>query len=1046
MDGACRPDELASRISELGMDSCAITDHGCLYGLVDFYRACNQQGVKPILGCEVYVANRTLHDRTPHIDDNPYHLVLLAENDVGYSNLLKLSSLGYTEGFYYKPRVDKKALAEHSEGLIALSACLSGEVPSYVAQGRIDEAEAVARQYLEIFGRDSFFLEIQSNGMRVQDLVNRQLVQLGRKLGVSVVATNDVHYLRREDATAHDVLLCIQTGSVVDDPSRMRFPTDQFYLKSAEEMYREFAEIPEACAMTARIAERCNVELDFDTLHMPEFEAPPGQTLDSYLRRLCEEGAIRRFGAISREVRERLDYELGIIERMGYSGYFLIVWDFIRYAKSQGIYVGPGRGSAPGSLAAYCLGITDVDPLAYNLLFERFLNPERVTMPDIDVDFCYERRGEVIDYVAGKYGSDKVAQIITFGTMAARAAIRDVGRALKFSYAEVDRIAKLVPAELNMTIDRALEVSPELAAAVGESERNRTLIEIARAVEGLPRHPSVHAAGVVISKDPLTDHVPLYKSADGVLTTQYPMEDLERLGIVKMDFLGLRTLTVIGNTVEIVKHTRNEDVDIESIPLDDPMVYEMLRNAESEGVFQLESSLFQNMLREVKPTKFEDLVAIVALGRPGPMVMTGDFVRGKHCHDTVKYPHPALEKILEPTYGVMLYQEQVMQAASELAGFSLGEADMLRRAMGKKKPEVIAGLRDRFMEGALGRGVSERAAQEVFSLIERFAGYGFNKSHSAAYALISYRTAYLRCHYFPEFMASTLTSVMGSSERVAMYIDVCRAAGVDVLPPNVNESFKGFTVSGNTIRFGLGAIKNVGEGAAESIISARKSGGPFVSFVDFCNRVDMTAVNRKALESLIRCGAFSEFGKRRALLAIMDQVCDQSAVRQRHQESGQASFFDLFEEPSGFGTADIPLPDVPDFSESQILAMEKELLGLYISGHPLASVAEAIRKVATMSVRDLSKAEDGAYSTLAGVIIGRKQIITRTGQPMAFVQIEDLTGQVEVVVFPRTYQECADILARDAIVVVKGRVDVKEEGIKILADSITELPKILANA
>lgn len=1028
------------------MDSCAITDHGCLYGLVDFYRACNQQGVKPILGCEVYVANRTLHDRTPHIDDNPYHLVLLAENDVGYSNLLKLSSLGYTEGFYYKPRVDKKALAEHSEGLIALSACLSGEVPSYVAQGRIDEAEAVARQYLEIFGRDSFFLEIQSNGMRVQDLVNRQLVQLGRKLGVSVVATNDVHYLRREDATAHDVLLCIQTGSVVDDPSRMRFPTDQFYLKSAEEMYREFAEIPEACAMTARIAERCNVELDFDTLHLPEFEAPPGQTLDSYLRRLCEEGAIRRFGAISREVRERLDYELGIIERMGYSGYFLIVWDFIRYAKSQGIYVGPGRGSAPGSLAAYCLGITDVDPLAYNLLFERFLNPERVTMPDIDVDFCYERRGEVIDYVAGKYGSDKVAQIITFGTMAARAAIRDVGRALKFSYAEVDRIAKLVPAELNMTIDRALEVSPELAAAVGESERNRTLIEIARAVEGLPRHPSVHAAGVVISKDPLTDHVPLYKSADGVLTTQYPMEDLERLGIVKMDFLGLRTLTVIGNTVEIVKHTRNEDVDIESIPLDDPMVYEMLRNAESEGVFQLESSLFQNMLREVKPTKFEDLVAIVALGRPGPMVMTGDFVRGKHCHDTVKYPHPALEKILEPTYGVMLYQEQVMQAASELAGFSLGEADMLRRAMGKKKPEVIAGLRDRFMEGALGRGVSERAAQEVFSLIERFAGYGFNKSHSAAYALISYRTAYLRCHYFPEFMASTLTSVMGSSERVAMYIDVCRAAGVDVLPPDVNESFKGFTVSGNTIRFGLGAIKNVGEGAAESIISARKSGGPFVSFVDFCNRVDMTAVNRKALESLIRCGAFSEFGKRRALLAIMDQVCDQSAVRQRHQESGQASFFDLFEEPSGFGTADIPLPDVPDFSESQILAMEKELLGLYISGHPLASVAEAIRKVATMSVRDLSKAEDGAYSTLAGVIIGRKQIITRTGQPMAFVQIEDLTGQVEVVVFPRTYQECADILARDAIVVVKGRVDVKEEGIKILADSITELPKILANA
>lgn len=1027
------------------MDSCAITDHGSLFGLVDFYRACRGQGVKPILGCEVYVANRTMRDRTPQVDDTSHHLVLLAENNTGYLNLLKLSSMGYTDGFYYKPRVDKEALAQHSEGLIALSACLSGEIPSCIAKGRLEAAEAVAREYLEIFGHDSFFLEVQSNGIRVQESVNRHLAQLGRKMGVPLAATNDVHYLRREDATAHDVLLCIQTGSVVDDPARMRFPTDEFYLKSPEEMYREFAEIPEACAITARIAERCNVELDFETLHMPEFKPPRGETLDSYLRRLCEEGAIRRFGAISREVSERLDYELGIIERMGYSGYFLIVWDFIRFAKSRGIYVGPGRGSAPGSLAAYCLGITDVDPLAYNLLFERFLNPERVSMPDIDVDFCYERRGEVIDYVAEKYGSDRVAQIITFGTMAARGAIRDVGRALSFGYAEVDRMAKLVPAELNMTIDRALETSPELATVARESERNRMLIQIARAVEGLPRHPSVHAAGVVISNDPLTEHVPLYKSTDGVLTTQYPMEDLERLGIVKMDFLGLRTLTVIGNTLEIIRHTRNEEVDIENIPLDDSAVYDMLRRAESEGVFQLESSLFQNMLREVKPTQFEDLIAIVALGRPGPMVMTGDFVRGKHYHETVKYPHPALEKVLKPTYGVMLYQEQVMQVASELAGFSLGEADILRRAMGKKQPEAIAGMKDRFMEGALGRGVSERAAEEVFSLIERFAGYGFNKSHSAAYALISYRTAYLRCHYFPEFMAATLTSVMGSSERVAMYTDVCRANGVDVHPPDVNESYKGFTVSGDTIRFGLGAVKNVGEGAAESIILARKRGGRFVSFADFCERVDLAAVNRKALESLIRCGAFSEFGNRRALLAIMDQVCEHSAVRQRHQEAGQASFFDLFDKPSDFGAADIPLPDVPEFTETQVLAMEKELLGLYISGHPLASFADSVRKVASVSVRDLSQAQEGTYVTLAGVINGRKQITTRAGQPMAFAQMEDLTGQVEVVVFPRTYQECEGILLPDAVVVVKGRVDVKDESIKILADSIAELPKTLAN-
>ena len=1040
MDGAARTDKLPKRLRELGMGACAITDHGSLFGAVDFYRTCRESEVKPIIGCEVYVANRTRHDRTPRVDDDPYHLVLLAENQQGYKNLLKLSSIGYTEGFYYKPRVDKEALSAYSEGLIALSACLSGEVSSHIARGRAEAAERAAAEYRDIFGSGSFFLEVQANGMREQERVNCDMVAMGARLGIPLVATNDVHYLRREDARAHEVLLCIQTSTSMDDPGRMRFPTDQFYLKSPDEMYQEFSEIPEVCAETARIAQRCNVELDFDTLHVPEFAPPEGETLDSYLRRVCMEGAARRFGLISDEVRARLDYELDVISSMGYSGYFLIVWDFIRFAKSKGIYVGPGRGSAPGSLAAYCLGITDIDPLRYNLLFERFLNPERVTMPDIDIDFCWERRGEVIDYVTSKYGADRVAQIISFGTMAARAAIRDVGRALKVSYGDVDRIAKMVPAELNMTIDRALEMSPELATAAAENERIRTMVDIARAVEGMPRHPSVHAAGVVISKEPLTEHVPLYKSGDGVVTTQYPMEDLERLGIVKMDFLGLRTLTVIGNTVEIVHHTRGEELDIGNIPLDDPEVYEMLRRADSAGVFQLESSLFQNLLREVKPTRFEDIIALIALGRPGPMVMTGDFVRGKHDQASVTYLHPALKRILEPTYGVMLYQEQVMQAASQLAGFSLGEADVLRRAMGKKKPEVIAGLKGRFLDGARERGVGDDVAAEVFSLIERFAGYGFNKAHSAAYALISYETAYLRCHYFPEFMAATLTSVMSAPERVAMYIDSCRCRGVGVLGPDVNESLKGFTVRGDTIRFGIAAVRNVGEAAADAIIAARKAGGNFVSLSDFCDRVDMAAMSRKALDSLIRCGAFQAFGNRRALLAVMDQVCDGSAVRQRQQQSGQASFFDLFDRPSQFGQAEATLPSVPEFRPDQILAMEKELLGLYISGHPLAFLSDVISKLSTVAVRDLPDVPDGASVTLAGVVAGRKQISTKTGQPMAFVQIEDMTGQAEVVVFPRVYEQYAQLLAPDAPVTVRGRVDVKEDGVKVLADTVSALP------
>ncbi|OPZ65308.1 MAG: DNA polymerase III subunit alpha [Firmicutes bacterium ADurb.Bin506] len=1022
------------------MASCAITDHGCLFGAVEFYRSMREAGLKPIIGCEVYVAQRSMHQREGRLDDDPYHLILLAANDVGYANLMEISSAAYTQGFYYKPRVDKDYLAQHSAGLVALSACLSGEVPRRLRTGSLDEASRAVGVYRDIFGPEHFFLEVQSNGMQVQEDVNRRLIELARVTGAPLVATNDAHYLRREDARAHDVLLCIQTASTIDDPGRMRFPTDQFYLKSPEEMHRALGSIPGACQNTLRIAEMCNVELDFGHMHVPDYTPPEGETRDSYLARLCREGAARRYPELTAEIESRLRFELGIIQRMGYSGYFLIVWDFISFAKSRGIYVGPGRGSVPGSLVAYCLGITDIDPLKYGLLFERFLNPERVTMPDIDVDFCYERRGEVIEYVAAKYGSDRVAQIITFGTLGARAAIRDVGRALKLAYNEVDRIAKLVPNELNMTIDRALELSPELSAAVAGSPAVREMITMAKAVEGAPRHPSVHAAGVVISADTITRHVPLFKTNDGVVTTQYAMDALECLGILKMDFLGLRTLTVIGQCVDMIEQTRGERVDMDSIPLDDPDVYAMLCRAESEGVFQLESSMFQNMLREVKPTRFEDIVAIVALGRPGPMVMAGDFVRGKRDHACVRYPHPALERILSPTYGVMLYQEQVMQVASELAGFSLGEADMLRRAMGKKKPEVIQSLEGKFMAGARERGVDERVAAEVFSLIQRFAGYGFNKSHSAAYGLISYRTAYLRHHYFPEFMAATLSSWMSSSDRIGMYIDVCKANGVKVLPPSVNKSLRAFSVEGQAIRFGLGAVKNLGDGAVSAIITERTSGGEFTSLDDFCSRVDMNTVNRKAVESLIRVGAFYGFGNRRQLVTVMDQVCEAAATRQRMAQSGQASLFDLFSSPAEFGAGLTALPDVPEFRQDQVLAMEKELLGVYLSGHPLASIASVLRSVASVQIRDLPNHRDGEVVTVAGVVTARKQISARTGQPMAFVQMEDMSGQVEVIVFPRTFEQCRQLIVEDARIAVRGKLDVKEEGAKILADAVWTLP------
>lgn len=981
-------------------------------------------------------------DKEPRIDKDPYHLVLLARDEAGYRNLVKLTSIGFVEGFYYKPRVDDEVLARHSEGLVALSSCLAGEIPQLILRDKLPEAKKKALLYRDIFGPENFFLEVQSNGISEQDKVNRALFELSRELGIPLVATNDVHYVKREDSGVHDVLLCIQTGKTVDDESRLRFPTDEFFLKSHEEMERSFREIPEALSNTLEIAERCNFEFEFGRSLVPAYEVPEGHTEESFLRALCEKGLRERYEKVTPELEARLNYELDVIRKMGYCGYFLIVWDFIHFARQAGIYVGPGRGSCPGSIVAYSLGITSIDPLKYDLIFERFLNPERVSMPDIDVDFCFERRGEVIDYVTRKYGEDRVAQIITFGTMAAKAAIRDVGRALNFPYAEVDRIAKLVPTELNTTIDRALESSPELKGVYDGNEQVKRLIDTARAVEGMPRHASVHAAGVVISKDPLADYVPLYKTGDGAITTQFPMEDLEPLGILKMDFLGLRTLTVIGKTLDIIAATRGEKIDIMTIPLDDARVYEMLRSGDSLGVFQLESSLFQSLLKEVKPTTFEDIIAILALGRPGPMNRIQDFARQKHGLAPIIYAHPKLEPILKETYGIMLYQEQVMRVASDLAGFTMGEADLMRRAMGKKKPEVLASLRDRFLSGAEKNGVDRETAGEIFDLMEYFSGYGFNKSHSAAYAFISYQTAYLKAHYPAEFMAALLTSVTGNTDKVAFYVNECRQKGIEILPPDINESLADFTVikGGRAIRFGLAAVKNVGRGAVDAIIRARKKHERFKSLVDFCEHVDTGVVNKKTTESLIRCGAFDSLGARRSqLIAVLDEAYEAAQAGNRERKRGQVSFLDLFAEKAAFCANDIELPDVPEFLEKERLAMEKELLGLYISGHPLDPVASELRKKATVASVLLGELRDGVGVSLAGIITGFKKTVTKNGQPMGFLTLEDLTGSCEVIVFPKTYEKYGGFIREEEIIVVQGRADVKEEGTKVIANEIIPL-------
>jgi DNA polymerase-3 subunit alpha len=1038
LDGACKIREMADRAAALGMEALAMTDHGVMYGAVEFYKACKAAGVHPVLGCEVYVAPRSRWDKVAGQDESPYHLVLLAETQEGYQNLIKLVSKGWLEGFYYKPRVDKALLKQHSKGLIALSACLAGEISSHLAQGHKEDARHSAAEYMDIFGKNHFFLELQDHGIEGQRQVNAGLLDLSQEMGLSTAVTNDVHYIHKDDAFMQDVLLCIQTGKSIRDTDRMRFDTQEFYLKSAEEMKLLFGDYPEALANTLDIARRCQVEFEFGANHLPRYPLPEGQSDDGYLEEICRRGLERRYPRLDEVHRERLRFELATIQRMGFSSYFLIVWDFIRYAKEQGIVVGPGRGSAAGSIVAYALGITNIDPLKYDLLFERFLNPERVSMPDIDIDFCYERRGEIIDYVIGRYGRDHVAQIITFGTIAARSGIRDAGRAIGIPLSLVDKVSKLVPAGPGVTLAKALESSPELAQWVKEDEQVRELLRVAQSLEGMPRHAGTHAAGLVISNLPLDHYLPLQKTSDGLPCTQFEKDTVESIGLLKMDLLGLRTLTVIRDAIRFIQENHGITLDMDRLSLDDEAVYRLLSEGDTIGVFQLESPGLRAILREMKPDRFEDIVALVALYRPGPLGsgMAEDYIRRRHGLVSVAYLHPLLEPMLESTYGVILYQEQVMRIASEIGGFTLGEADQLRRAMSKKKPEVLAGYRQQFVDGAEIKGVDRPAAVKIFELMEFFAGYGFNKSHSAAYALLAYQTAYLKARYPAEFMAALLSSVIESKDRVPFYIEECRQRRIEILHPDVNESRAYFTVSRNKIRFGLAAIKQVGAPAIESILREREENGPFESLQTFCRRVNLTHVNRRALENLIRSGAFgSTEGNRAQLLAIMSECADRAVLWQKQSQARQMTLLDLaggasFEDPV------IALPKTEEFSQKEILKMEKEVLGLYLSGHPLTPYAEVLSKRTSGLIGDLNSEQDGLPLILGGIITNLRRSVTKKGQMMVYLTLEDLTGTLEVLVFPKTFSRYAAVLEEDVPVLARGRLSAEGEQIKLFAEEL----------
>jgi DNA polymerase III subunit alpha len=1066
LDGATQIDPLIKQVRTFGMPAVAITDHGNMFGAVEFYQKAKAAGIKPIIGCEAYLAPGSRRNREGHLAHNDYyHLILLASSRTGYQNLIKLVSKAYLEGFYYKPRVDKELLQQHHDGLIALSGCLSGEVPYLIGQKDMEGAIRAAGEYREIFGKDQYYLEVQANGLEQQRVANRGLVEIHKKLGIPLAGTNDCHYLKKEDARPHDVMLCLQTGKTLNDPNRLRFDTDQLYVKSTDEMVAEFAEVPEAVRNTCRIAEHCDLKLAFNTSYLPQYRVPDGYTRESYLEKLATQGLADRLrerpGAMPAATYEaRLREELTVIITMGYAGYFLIVWDIINFARSHGIPVGPGRGSAAGSLVAYALRITDIDPLAYQLLFERFLNPERVTMPDIDMDFCMDRRGEVINYVIDKYGEDHVCQIITFGTLGAKAAIRDVGRVMEIPYAEVDRVAKLVPPQLNITLDEALAQEPRLREVTDTDPKIGELMTVARALEGLARHASTHAAGLVISQEPLTDHVPLYKGANDEIVTQYPMGDVEKIGLVKFDLLGLKTLTMINHAVGLINARRapgaatgerHQLLDIVRLPLDDPATYTLLASGRTTGIFQLESPGMRNLLLKIKPECFEDLIAILALYRPGPLEsgMVDDFIKRKRDPSQITYDPPALEPILKETYGVIVYQEQVMAIANRLAGFSLGQADLLRRAMGKKKPEDMDKQKALFLQGAKKNHLSEKKAEKLFDLMAYFAGYGFNKSHSAAYALVTYQTAYLKAHFPTEFLAALLTSEMGNADKMVGYFTECRDLGMRVLPPDANESQKDFTVVEDGIRFGLAAIKNVGEGAVESIIATRNETGRFRSFLDFCQRIDLRKVNKRVLEGLIKVGAFDSTGARRAqLAAVLDQTLDGAAAVQRERECGQTS---IFGETGGEGSvapdlAGPALPDLPEWDQDQMLKYERELTGFYISSHPLARYASAIQKFATSSSEGLAEVGDGREVKLCGIINGIRPMMTKKGDRMAYFQLEDMHGLVEVIAFPDLYKASGALIVPESVIRVTGMVERAEKGTRLKGTRIESLTELQARA
>lgn len=1053
LDGACRIKRLVSRAKELGQTAVAITDHGVMNGVIDFYKECIAQGIKPIIGCEVYVAPRSRFDKVSGIDTSPYHLVLLCKDNTGYQNLIKMVSQSFTEGFYSKPRVDLELLRKHSEGLIALSACLAGEIPRKLVNDDFDGALKSAQTYIDIFGNDNFYIEIQDHGIPEQKKILSDLYKLSQQTGVGLVATNDAHYIEKEDSRMQHVLICIQTNKTVDDEGGLEFSTEEFYIKSQSEMERLFSAYPNAIENTAKIAERCNVTFEFGNTKLPNYTAPTGESNRDYFYRLCFEGLYRNFGKdVDKSIVDRLNYELSVIEKMGYITYYLIVYDFIRFAKEKNIPVGPGRGSGAGSLAAYCIGITGIDPIHYQLLFERFLNPERVSMPDFDVDFCYERRQEVIEYVIEKYGSDHVAQIVTFGTMAAKQAIRDVGRALGMSYQSVDEIAKLVPNDLKITIDKALNTSEKLREKYDESQQIKELLDMARKLEGMPRHSSMHAAGVVITDKPVSDYVPLQKNDESVVT-QFPMTTLEELGLLKMDFLGLRTLTVIDDTVKLIKK-KHPDFDENAIDINDKATFEMLSKGSTKGVFQFESAGMREELMELKPQCIEDLIAVISLYRPGPMDSIPEYNRNRHNPEAIIYKHPLLKPILEVTYGCIVYQEQVMQIFRSLAGFSLGRADLVRRAMSKKKFDVMEKERQNFIygseecDGAIKRGVDEKTANEIFDQMLSFASYAFNKSHAAAYAYVSYKTAYLKCHYPVEFMAALMTSVLDNTDKLISYVSACNEIGIKVLPPDISHSDMGFTVDGKNIRFGLLAIKNLGKGIISSIINIRKKEGNFTSFYDFCKKMYGKDFNKKSIESLIKSGALDSLGyNRRQMMEGYLSIFDKIEAENRRTQYGQTNLFAI-ESNQEIYKDNFTLPDIPEFSNDVVLRFEKETIGMFLSGHPVSPYAPIIsqNKFVTSGKlsEDIDSFSDGEKISILGVITQIKIKNTKSNKSMANILLEDLEGSVEVLVFPNIlmryesmfYEYKAD--DKKSIVVIHGTIDMKDEGsAKIICDKVS---------